>query len=74
MVNAILGGASPCQVGMIVKDIEEAKTRWAAFLGKEVPPTVDVGEFSVTKTEFRGKSAPDASCNMAFFRAGQHPA
>ena len=67
MVNEILGGASPCQVGMIVKDIEEAKVRWAAFLGTETPETVGVGDYAVTKTVFRGQPAPDAYCRMAFF-------
>ena len=67
MLEALLGGNKPCQIGMIVKDVEASKARIAAFLGMAVPPTVGVGEYSVTKTVYRGLPAPDASCSMAFF-------
>jgi catechol 2,3-dioxygenase-like lactoylglutathione lyase family enzyme len=58
------------QVGFIVKDLEESKKKWAAFFGVSVPPTVSAGEYEVTQTMYEGKSAPKASCFMAFFNAG----
>ncbi|MCL2093179.1 MAG: VOC family protein [Treponema sp.] len=60
------------QVGIIVRDIERSKEKWAAFLGVPVPPTISAGEYSVTKTRFRGEEAPDATCLMAFFSGGPH--
>ena len=58
------------QVGFIVKDIETTKRKWAAFLGVEVPPTQDGGEYEVTQTVFQGQPAPKAGCLMAFFDVG----
>ena len=58
------------QVGFIVKDVEETKRKWAAFLGVDVPNTVDGGEYAVTGTTFMGQPAPKASCKMAFFDVG----
>jgi catechol 2,3-dioxygenase-like lactoylglutathione lyase family enzyme len=58
------------QVGFIVKDVEATKKKWAEFLGVPVPPTVGVGDYSVTQTTVEGKPAPDASCLMAFFDIG----
>ena len=55
---------------MIVKDIEETKRRWAAFLGTEVPETQPAGDYAVTQTIYQGKPAPKASCLMAFFDVG----
>lgn len=66
-MNSLLGGNTPCQIGMIVKNIEEAKVKYAAFLGTEVPPTVSCGEYEVTQTIFRGQPAPEASSKLAFF-------
>jgi catechol 2,3-dioxygenase-like lactoylglutathione lyase family enzyme len=58
------------QVGFIVKNIEESKQKWAAFFGIPVPETVNAGDFEITQTQYRGKPAPDARCQMAFFDAG----
>ncbi|MCL2762048.1 MAG: VOC family protein [Treponema sp.] len=58
------------QVGLIVKDVEKTKQKWAAFLGVPVPPTIPAGDHAVTQTKYKGKSAPKASCLMAFFDAG----
>lgn len=70
MLEALLGVTKPCQIGMIVKDVEESKAKYAAFLGVQAPPTVDVGDYSVTKTVYRGLPAPEAKCLMAFFELG----
>lgn len=58
------------QIGFIVKDIETTKKEFARFFDVPVPPTVNSGEFSVTKTEYRGEPAPEAQCKMAFFYFG----
>ena len=66
----IIGSNQFAQVGMIVKDIEETKRKWAAFLGTEVPETQPAGDYEVTQTVYRGQPAPKASCLMAFFDVG----
>lgn len=58
------------QIGFIVKDVEKSKQEFARFFDVPVPPTLNSGEFSVTKTEYRGKPAPEAQCKMAFFYFG----
>ena len=47
----LLGTYTPSQVAIICNDIEATKKAYALFLGKEVPPTMNGGEYSVTKTE-----------------------
>lgn len=66
----IVGTHLVAQVGLIVKDIEETKRKWAAFLGVEVPPTQPIGDYAVTQTRFQGEPAPEAYCWMAFFDVG----
>ena len=58
------------QVGLIVKDVEKTKKKWAAFFGVPVPPTIDAGDYEITQTKYKGKAAPKAKCLMAFFDAG----
>jgi methylmalonyl-CoA epimerase len=58
------------QVGFIVKDIEKTKNKWAGFLGVPVPPTIQAGDYEITQTKYKGKGAPKAKCQMAFFDAG----
>jgi len=70
MLETILGTKSPCQIGMIVKDIEVSKQKVAAFYGIDTPPTVGGGDFAITKTRYMGQPAPDANCKMAFFEMG----
>ena len=63
----VLGTSTLAQVGFIVRDIEESKKVFAEFLGVDVPPTVDGGEYEVTGTTYLGQPAPEANCLMAFF-------
>ena len=58
------------QVGIIVKDIEKTKKKWASFLGVPVPQTVGSGDYGVTQTRYKGKGTPKAACMMAFFNVG----
>ena len=64
---SILGTTKPAQIAVIVNDVEEVKRSYAKFWGVDVPPTVDAGEYTVTKTEYMEKPAPEAGCKMAFF-------
>ena len=66
-MNGVLGTKSVAQVGIIVKDIETTKKKWAEFLGVEVPPTYTGGEYAITQMEYKGNPAPDAACFLAFF-------
>lgn len=58
------------QLGLIVRDLETTKHQVAEFLGVEVPPTVESGDYAVTQTVYDGQPAPDAACQMAFFYFG----
>ncbi|MDR0502347.1 MAG: VOC family protein [Treponema sp.] len=60
------------QVGLIVKDVEKTKKKWAAFFGVDVPATVESGDYKVTQTRYKGKGAPKTKCKMAFFEAGNN--
>ena len=70
MAGAILGTLTPSQIAIIVNDVEAAKRSYAQFWGVDVPPTVDAGEYAVTKTVYRGRPNEYAGCNMAFFELG----
>lgn len=67
-IKEILECGSFCQVGYIVKDIEESKKRFAALFGCAVPASIDCGKYEVTKTVYKGRPAPAAACMMAFFK------
>lgn len=69
-MDGIVGTNLLAQVGFIVKDLETTKRKWAEFLGVPVPETQPVGDYAVTRTEFMGQPAPEASCQMAFFDVG----
>ena len=66
----VIGTNTLTQVALVVNDIEKTKTRLAKFFGIEVPPTIEAGEFSITKTEVMGVPSPNAKCRMAFFQVG----
>ncbi len=69
-MSGVVGTSKIAQVGFIVSNIEETKVKWAEFLGVEVPDTIGVGEYSITKTKYKGEDAPNANCKMAFFTVG----
>ncbi len=66
----VVGSNLVAQVGFIVRDIETAKQKWAAFLGVDVPPTQPCGDYAVTQTVFEGRPAPEANSLLAFFDVG----
>jgi catechol 2,3-dioxygenase-like lactoylglutathione lyase family enzyme len=69
-MSNILGTTKVTQIALIVRDIEKTKTRLAELLGVPVPPHFGGGDYSVTKTVYRGAPAPKAGCFLAFFDAG----
>jgi catechol 2,3-dioxygenase-like lactoylglutathione lyase family enzyme len=69
-MSGVVGTNLVAQVGFIVKDVEETKKKWAEFLGVAIPETQPIGDYAVTGTEFKGESAPNAYCWMAFFDVG----
>lgn len=70
VMAGVVGTHLVAQVGLIVKDVEETKKKWAEFLGVEVPPTQPIGEYKIIQTQFMGEPAPEAYCWMAFFDVG----
>ena len=66
----VIGTDKLTQVALVVNDIEKTKERLAKFFGIEAPPTVESGDYAITKTEVKGKPSPDAACRMAFFSVG----
>ncbi len=56
------------QVGIVVKDIEQAAEHWASFLGLEETPKINMASSSErVPTEYRGQPT-DASAKLAFIR------
>ena len=70
MNGSLLQDTRLAQIGFIVKDIEKTKKEFARFFGVEEPPTINSGEYEVTKTQYRGEPAPEAQCSMCFFYFG----
>ena len=70
MLEGILGTHTPSQIAIIVNDVEATKRAYAKFWGMEIPETIDAGEYSVTKTVYKGAPNELAGCNMAFFHLG----
>ncbi|MDR0643081.1 MAG: VOC family protein [Treponema sp.] len=66
----VIGTSTITQVALVVRDIEKTKKKFAAFLGQELPATIDGGKYEVTGTVVYGKAAPEANCLMAFFNIG----
>ena len=69
-MNCPLKNTNLVQIGFIVRDIEKTKQEFARFFDVPVPPTVNSGEYAVTKAEYRGEPAPKAQCQMTFFYFG----
>ena len=68
--NGVVGTHLLAQVGFIVKDIEETKRKWAAFLGVDMPETQLCGDYGITQTVYEGHPAPKANALLAFFDVG----
>ena len=66
----IIGTNIVTQIGIVVRDIETTKRKFADFFGIDPPPTVDSGAYEITGTIVEGQPAPDAACLMAFFDVG----
>ena len=66
----ILGTNILTQVALVVNDIEKTKARLAEFFDVPIPPTVESGDYEITKTEVLGVPSPGAACKLAFFSVG----
>ncbi|MBR3107645.1 MAG: VOC family protein [Clostridia bacterium] len=66
----IVGTHLVAQVGFIVKDIEETKRKWAAFLGMDVPPTQPSAITKSRRLYLRENRPPKANSLLAFFDVG----
>jgi len=66
----LIGTDTLTQVALVVNDIEKTKARLAQFFGIDAPPTINSGDYEITKTEVNGSPSPYASCTMAFFSVG----
>lgn len=73
-MNGIMGTNVMVQVGMVVKDIEATKRKFAELFDVPVPETIDATEgpakFHVTQSEFMGKQNPEVNAKLAFFDVG----
>ncbi len=73
-MDGVLGTQVMVQVGMIVRDIEETKKKFAQLFGVPVPETMDgtegAAKFHVTQTEYMGKPSPEINAKLAFFEVG----
>lgn len=54
------------QIGYIVKDIEEARTRFAQFFSMDIPEIIITDEYEKTQAEYRGNPSK-ARAKLAFF-------
>ena len=74
LMDGILGTRVMVQVGMVVRDIEESKRKFAALFDVPVPETVDATEgekkFHITQSEFMGEKNPKMNAKLAFFEVG----
>jgi len=70
MGENLLGSQVVCQVGIIVRDIEQVARVWATILGVEPPPVRITDTADVAHTRYRGEPT-DARAKLAFFNLGQ---
>lgn len=59
-----------CQVGLVVRNIEETARHWAKILEIEVPPVMITGPQEEAHTEYRGERTA-ARAKLAFIPMGQ---
>lgn len=73
-MESIIGTKVMVQVGMVVRDIEVTKRKFAEFLGVPVPETIDATEgpakFHITQSEYMGKPNPEVNSKLSFFDVG----
>ena len=69
MEKGILGTQVVTQIGILVKDIEEASQNYADFLGVENPGFTVTNVYEEARTKFKGKPTA-ARSRLAFFKVG----
>jgi catechol 2,3-dioxygenase-like lactoylglutathione lyase family enzyme len=66
MGNGFVGTNLVCQVGLVVRDVEQTAKDYAEFLGMDNPPVVESGTYEEAHTQYKGEPSL-ARCKMAFF-------
>lgn len=70
MSNANLGSTTLAQVAIVVHNIDEARQRYAALFGCDVPNVIVTEPGNEVSMTFRGEPS-DAQAKLAFFNLGQ---
>ena len=69
MNESALGNTNLAQVAILVRDIEEARHRFAALLGQEPPKIIITQPGDEVAMTYRGAPS-NAQCKLAFFSVG----
>lgn len=69
MGNGVLGTNIVASIGILVKDIDAMKKKYAAFLGLPEPEAFWTGDIKDTRAEYLGRPCP-AKARLAFFDIG----
>lgn len=73
-MDGILGTKVMVQVGMIVRDIEATKKKFAALFDVPLPETLNgtggPEKFHITQSEYMGEQNPEINAKLAFFEVG----
>jgi len=70
MSKSILGTHIVTQIGLIVKDVDVTKKKFAEFLGVDEPNAFWTDDIEKTQSEFIGKPCL-AKAKLAFFKVGE---
>jgi catechol 2,3-dioxygenase-like lactoylglutathione lyase family enzyme len=65
----IMGKNEIIQIGIIVRNIDKVKAKYAALLGVPEPPVYDSCSYAYANTWFQGAPAPKAGIKAAVFQA-----
>jgi catechol 2,3-dioxygenase-like lactoylglutathione lyase family enzyme len=65
-----LGPNTVTQIGIIVRNLDEAAQAWARLLGVPPPETVTTEPLELTQAQYQGQPTP-ALAKLAFFPLGQ---
>jgi catechol 2,3-dioxygenase-like lactoylglutathione lyase family enzyme len=65
-----LGNTTVSQIAIVVRDIDEARQRWAQILGQPLPDVIITQPGNEVHMTYRGQPS-NAQANLAFFNLGQ---
>lgn len=70
MAFALLGNSTLTQIGLVVRNIEDAVQAWSRLLGVPEPPIILTDPVDCAHTEYRQRPTP-ARAKLAFLPLGQ---